>query len=189
MSWRQGRQYLCSRAGFPLFLFYGFFPETMLVWNGTGFALLGIPGMSGGPLTLAALAPNTELCSFLPDPFVSSPRLDWQTGVERFFSSLRLDWRTGVERLSILCVLVGTSMAISKVYTFGWRLCQRFGKIAWNKDGVLWVTVLLSREPNSPPPQGCLGSLTVVARTGDVGKEKLHHFHATWQSQLSDHLV
>ena len=34
-------------------------------------------------------------------------------------------------------------MAISKVCSFGWRLCQRFGKIAWNKYGALSVTVLV----------------------------------------------
>ena len=105
----EGRGVLETREAVPLFLvqvflFTAFLPETMLVWNGTGFAPLGIPGMSGGPLTLAALAPNTELWRFLTDSFISSPHLDWQTGVER---------------LCILCVLVGTSMAISKVCTFG----------------------------------------------------------------------
>ena len=90
----------------------------------------GNPGDVGGPPTLAALTPITELWRFIPDSVV-------------FALSSRLDWRTGVERLSILCVLVGTSKAISKVCTFGWRLCQCFGKIAWNKNGVLWVTVLL----------------------------------------------
>ena len=35
-------------------------------------------------------------------------------------------------------------MAISKVYTFGWRLCQCFGKIAWSKFGVLCTVLLLA---------------------------------------------
>ena len=42
-----------------------------------------------------------------------------------------------------MCALIGTSMAISKVCAFGWRLCRSFGNIAWNKYGVWWVVVLL----------------------------------------------
>ena len=82
-----------------------------------------------GPLALSTLAPITEPWRFLSDPvaFALLSRRHWWTG----------------EKLSILCVLVGTSVAISKVCSFGWRLCQRFGKIAWNKFGALWVTVLL----------------------------------------------
>ena len=97
----QGRSTLVPCGGFSFSIISS---ETILHWNGTGFAPLGIFGISGGPLTLAAFAPNTELWRFLPDPFFPFPRLDWQTGVER---------------LCILCVLVGTSMAISKVCTFG----------------------------------------------------------------------
>ena len=82
-----------------------------------------------GPLALSTLAPITEPWRFPSDPvaFALLSRRHWWTG----------------EQLSILCVLVGTSVAISKVCSFGWRLCQRCGKIAWNKYGVLWVTVLL----------------------------------------------
>ena len=42
-----------------------------------------------------------------------------------------------------LIVLVGTCMAISKLLTFGWILCQRSGEIAWSTSGFMLVAVLM----------------------------------------------
>ena len=89
-------------------MFFSLFsPEAMLVWNGSGFAPLVIHGMAGAgvPVNLGPFAPTaTELWMFLPDPFVAL---------------VLLDWRFMAKEMCCLCVLVGTSIAISKVCTFG----------------------------------------------------------------------
>ena len=54
-------------------------------------------------------------------------------GVCPSFASSLVDWREVEHFVRAVRDICG----ISKVCLFGWRLCQRFGKIAWNKYGVL----------------------------------------------------
>ena len=64
----------------------------MLVWNGTGFAPLGIPRMSGGPLTLAALSPTHGAVEVPPRSLCLFPTFglaDWSREAVHFVRASR----------------------------------------------------------------------------------------------------
>ena len=99
----------------------------MLVWNGSGFVPLPIPGMTSlGPGTVPGFQPpfgvTAELCLNVV-PFAPQTRA-WPD-----YQNQDQDWR----RVAVFCALGVGILFMWHMVIFGWRLCRRVftEKAAW----------------------------------------------------------